>query len=89
MQVAVTPDVVVLFAVLAQAVFAAGLLWLAPYNRLPNRFLALLLLVIALWVLDGFFRVAGIYGQNPDWYFLPIYYSFAFGPCCTSTCRAW
>ncbi|SHI54755.1 AraC-type DNA-binding protein [Hymenobacter daecheongensis DSM 21074] len=80
MQVAVTPDVVVLFAVLAQAVFAAGLLWLARYNRVPNRFLALLLLAIALWVLDGFFRVANIYGQNPDWYFLPIYYSFAFGP---------
>ncbi|RYU79158.1 helix-turn-helix domain-containing protein [Hymenobacter persicinus] len=80
MQVAVTPDVVVLFAVLAQAVFAAALLWGARYNRVPNRFLALLLLAIALWVLDGFFRVSDIYGQNPDWYFLPIYYSFAFGP---------
>jgi len=80
MQVAVTPDVVVLFAVLAQAVFAAGLLWVARDNQVPNRFLALLLLAIALWVLDGFFRVANIYGQNPDWYFLPIYYSFAFGP---------
>ncbi|GAA3917906.1 AraC family transcriptional regulator [Hymenobacter algoricola] len=80
MQVAVSPDVVVLFAVLAQALFAAGLLWAARHNRMPNRFLALLLLAIALWVLDGFFRVANIYGQNPDWYFLPIYYSFAFGP---------
>jgi AraC-like DNA-binding protein len=80
MQVAVSPDVVVLFALVAQAVFAAALLWLARYNRVPNRFLALLLLAIALWVLDGFFRVANIYGQNADWYFLPIYYSFGFGP---------
>ena len=42
-QVAVSPDVVVLFAVLAQAGFAAGLLWLALANRVPNLFLALLL----------------------------------------------
>ncbi|SMB90429.1 hypothetical protein SAMN00120144_3738 [Hymenobacter roseosalivarius DSM 11622] len=53
MQLLITPEIVVLFAVLAQAVFAAGLLWFAPHNQLPNRFLALLLLAIALWVLDG------------------------------------
>ncbi|MBC6696546.1 helix-turn-helix domain-containing protein [Hymenobacter puniceus] len=80
MQIPFTPLVVVLLAVVAQAVFAAGLLWLAPANRLPNRFLALLMLAIALWMLDGFFRVANIYGQNANWYFAPIYYSFAFGP---------
>ncbi|MBD2714900.1 helix-turn-helix transcriptional regulator [Microvirga sp. STR05] len=80
MQIPFTPLVVVLLAVVAQAVFAAGLLWLAPANRLPNRFLALLMLAIALWLLDGFFRVSGIYGQNANWYFAPIYYSFAFGP---------
>ena len=38
------------------------------------------MLAIALWMLDGFFREANIYGQNVDWYFAPIYYSFVFGP---------
>ncbi|GAB2767647.1 AraC-like DNA-binding protein [Hymenobacter luteus] len=75
-----TPLVVVLLAVVAQALFAAGLLWVAPANRVPNRFLALLMGCIGLWLLDGFFRVANIYGQNANWYFAPIYYSFAFGP---------
>jgi len=80
MQIPFTPLVVGLLAVLAQAVFAAGLLWMARQNRLPNRFLALLMLAIALWLLDGFLRLANIYEQNPEWYFAPIYYSFAFGP---------
>ncbi|QIL75579.1 helix-turn-helix domain-containing protein [Hymenobacter sp. HDW8] len=80
MQLTITPAIVLLFAVLAQAVFAAGLLWFAPHNQLPNRFLALLLLAIALWVLDGLWRAAGLYGQNANWYFTPIYYSLAFGP---------
>ncbi|SDY06094.1 helix-turn-helix domain-containing protein [Hymenobacter psychrophilus] len=80
MQIPFTPLVVSLLAVVAQAVFAAGLLALARRNRLPNRFLALLMLAIALWLLDGFFRLAGIYAQNANWYFAPIYYSFAFGP---------
>ncbi len=80
MQIPFTPLVVLLLAVVAQALFAAGLLWWAPANRPPNRFLALLMLSIALWLLDGFFRVAGVYGQNANWYFVPIYYSLAFGP---------
>lgn len=80
MQIPFTPVVVLLLMVVAQALFAAGLLWLAPLNRRPNRLLALLMLAIALWILDGFFRVAGIYAQNAGWYFAPIYYSFAFGP---------
>ncbi|PJJ48068.1 helix-turn-helix domain-containing protein [Hymenobacter chitinivorans] len=75
-----TPLAALLFAVIAQAGFAAGLLWFGRANRVPNRFLALLMLAIALWLLDGFFRVAGVYSQRPAWYFLPIYYSFAFGP---------
>lgn len=80
MHIPFTPLVVGLLAVVAQALFAAGLLALARHNRLPNRFLALLMGAIALWLLDGFFRVAGIYGQSAEWYFAPIYYSFAFGP---------
>lgn len=80
MRLVITPDVLLLYAVLAQAVFAAGLLWFAPHNRLPNRFLALLMLTMALWSLDGLLRAADVYGQDPNWYFKPIYYSFAFGP---------
>ena len=71
---------VALFAIIAQALFAAGLLAAAPINRVSNRFLALLMGAIALWVLDGFFRVSGLYGQNAGLYFSPIYYSLAFGP---------
>ncbi len=80
MQIAFTPLVVLLLAVVAQALLAAGLLWWARHNRLPNRFLALLMGTIALWLLDGFFRVSGLYGQAPGLYFSPIYYSLAFGP---------
>ncbi len=72
--------VVGLLAVVAQALFAAALLVAAPANRLPNRLLAALLTTVALWELDAFGRVSGLYGQNPDLYFLPIYYSLAFGP---------
>ncbi|HEX8659460.1 MAG TPA: AraC family transcriptional regulator [Hymenobacter sp.] len=67
-------------AVIAQALFAAGLLFWAPHNRLSNRFLALLMLAIALWLVDGFFRVSGLYSQTAELYFSPIYYSLAFGP---------
>ncbi|TGE15197.1 helix-turn-helix domain-containing protein [Hymenobacter elongatus] len=80
MQLTLTPLAILLFAVIAQAGFAAGLLWFGAQNRVPNRFLALLMLAIGLWLLDGFFRVAGIYTHKPQWYFKPIYYSFAFGP---------
>ncbi len=80
MQIAFSPVVVLLLAVVAQALLAAGLLWWARLNRVPNRFLALLMLAIALWLLDGFFRVSGLYRQVPGLYFSPIYYSLAFGP---------
>ena len=80
MQLTISFMAAALFAVIAQVLFAAGLLAWAPHNRLSNRFLALLMLSIALWLLDGFFRVAGLYGQNANLYFSPIYYSLAFGP---------
>lgn len=69
-----------LLAVVAQAVFAAGLLAWARRNQPANRFLVLLMLAIAPWLLDGFLRVSGLYGQDANLYFLPIYYSLAFGP---------
>jgi len=80
MQIPFSPVVVLLLAVMAQAMFAAGLLWVRPHNRQPNRFLALLMLAITLWLADGFMRVSGLYGQNAGLYFSPIYYSLAFGP---------
>ncbi|MBF9220162.1 helix-turn-helix domain-containing protein [Hymenobacter ruricola] len=80
MQVTISFMTVALFAVIAQALFAAGLLAASVFNRVSNRFLALLMVAIALWVLDGFFRVSGLYGQNAGLYFSPIYYSLGFGP---------
>jgi AraC-like DNA-binding protein len=80
MQVTISFMTVALFAVIAQALFAAGLLAASPFNRVSNRFLALLMVAIALWVLDGFFRASGLYGQNAGLYFSPIYYSLGFGP---------
>ena len=80
MQVTVSFMSVALFAVIAQALFAAGLLASAPVNRGSNRFLALLMVAIALWVLDGFFRVSGLYQHDAGLYFSPIYYSLGFGP---------
>ncbi|WP_046246805.1 helix-turn-helix domain-containing protein [Hymenobacter terrenus] len=80
MQITISFMAVALFAVIAQALFAAGLLAGSPFNRVSNRFLALLMVAIALWVLDGFLRVSGLYGQNADLYFSPIYYSLGFGP---------
>ena len=66
--------------IISQAIFACILLWFSNQNKLSNRFLATLLLVIALWLVDDFCRVAGIYNTNANLYFMPIFYSFAFGP---------
>ncbi|MBD2724001.1 hypothetical protein [Hymenobacter armeniacus] len=71
---------VALCAVVAQACFAAGLLAASPFKRVLNRFLALLMGAIALWVLVVFFQMSGLYGQNANLSFSPMYYSLAFGP---------
>jgi AraC-like DNA-binding protein len=60
--------------------FSAVLLLLINANRKANRFLALLLVFSSLWLIDAFFNASSIYAQYPDFYFKPIYYSFAFGP---------
>jgi AraC-like DNA-binding protein len=65
---------------IAQGFLAAGLLGFSRTNQPANRFLALLLLTMALWLVDSFYKAAGIYEQDPDFYFQPLYYSFAFGP---------
>lgn len=66
--------------IISQGIFAAAILWFAQRNKLSSRILSVLLLSIALWLIDTFLGVSGLYKQAPDLYFKPIYYSFAFGP---------
>lgn len=67
-------------AIIAQGIFAAILLFLHPNNKAANRYLALLLFFFSCWLVDSFFNLGTVYNQNPNFYFLPIYYSLAFGP---------
>src|SRR5207237_809086 len=60
--------------------FSAGLLFFTSVNGQANRFLALMMVSISCWLIDGLFRLANIYGQNANLYFLPIFYSLGFGP---------
>ena len=72
---------VVLFTVMIIiGLFSAMILFIRRENKLANRILAFFLLATSLWLVDTFMNVAGIYAQNADAYFKPIYYSFAFGP---------
>lgn len=80
MKIDLNPDTLVLAFLIAQGISSSALLLLIQGNRVANRFLSALLLLFALWICDAFFRVSGIYGQNPNYYFLPIYFSLAFGP---------
>ncbi len=73
-------EVIFLLGLIAQGLFAAALLLIQKDNRRANVFLATLLLAFSLWMRDTFFRISGIYDQNPNYYFLPIYFSLAFGP---------
>ena len=80
MQITINFTVLLLGIIISSSFFATGLLWFSPQNKQSNRFLALLIFTIALWLIDHFLRIAHIYGQNANLYFLPIFYSFAFGP---------
>ncbi|GAB3782805.1 hypothetical protein GCM10028818_39430 [Spirosoma horti] len=80
MQIRFAFEVILALSIINIGFFSAGLLWFTHYNRLANRFLAGLMAAISCWQIDGFFRVSGLYRQNADLYFLPIFYSFAFGP---------
>ena len=80
MQITLNFTVLLLGIIISSAFFATGLLWFSSQNKQSNRFLALLIFTISLWLIDHFLRIAGIYGQNANLYFLPIFYSFAFGP---------
>lgn len=80
MKISFDLNVIVYFAAICTGIYTSLLLFFAEQNRMANRFLALLMLAITGWIADAFFRASGIYAQRPDLYFLPIYYSFAFGP---------
>ncbi len=80
MQISFDPGTITLFALIAQGIFASILLIFKRENKRANKYLALLIFLLSLWLCDAFFRVAGIYNQNPNFYFLPIYFSLAFGP---------
>jgi AraC-like DNA-binding protein len=73
-------NVTAYFAGISVGIYTALLLFFSSQNKLANKILSFLILAITGWVTDAFFRASGIYGQRPDLYFLPIYYSFAFGP---------
>ena len=73
-------SVLALAGLIAQGFLSTLLLGVIPQNKRANRFLALMMLTFSLWLVDFFLRIGGIYQQNPDYYFLPIFYSFAFGP---------
>jgi AraC-like DNA-binding protein len=80
MQITFNFTVLLLGIIISSSFFATGLLWFSTQNKQSNRFLALLIFTLALWLIDHFLRIADIYGQNANLYFLPIFYSFAFGP---------
>lgn len=73
-------NVLLYLAAMSLGLFSAILLLTAAKNKTANRLLAYLILAITGWLVDAFFRASGIYNQNANLYFLPIYYSFAFGP---------
>ncbi len=79
-EVPLTSSVILIGAIISQGCFAAVLLLISPNNSKSNRYLGLLLLAFSLWLLDDFFNAGLVYQQNPNFYFLPIYFSFAFGP---------
>jgi len=67
-------------AIIVLGFFAAFGLFLKRENPLSNKLMAAFLMAISLWLCDTFMKVSGIYGQDANYYFKPIYYSSAFGP---------
>ena len=80
MSIPFTLSVIVIGAIIAQGLFAGIILLVHQRNTYANRFLGLLLVVFSCWLIDTFLKVSTLYQQDPDFYFLPIYYSLAFGP---------
>ena len=80
MQIRFDLTVLLLIVIISQSLFASGMLMFSKRNRLSSGLLAILIFIITLWLCDNFLRIAFIYRQWPNLYFLPIFYSFAFGP---------
>lgn len=80
MQIDFNIPVIILGIIISQGIFAGLILVFNKENKFSSRILAAFLFISSLWLLDSFFNIAGVYRQNPDFYFLPIYYSFGFGP---------
>lgn len=80
MQITLNSETLLFGIIVVLGFFAGMVLYTRRVNSSPNKYLGLFLISISLWLVDSFFRSSGIYGQDPDKYFLPIYYSFAFGP---------
>lgn len=71
---------VIVFVLIANGLFATIILLLKKENNQANRYLAILTFLLSLWLCDTFLRTSGIYGQQPNLYLLPIYFSLGFGP---------
>lgn len=80
MQLVLNWVTILLLLIISQSLLASGLLSFAKDNRRSNRLLAILILLLSLWLFDDLLRIGRIYRQQPNLYFLPIFYSFAFGP---------
>ncbi len=72
-------SITLLIGALYGGLFAA-LLWWSSQNRTANRFLALLLVVIAMQLLPYIIGYAGFFDAFPWLSYLPYEASFAFGP---------
>ena len=66
--------------IISQGIYAGVLLLIDNKNQYANKFLGLLCILSSLWLVDSFLRISNSYHTNPDLYFMPIFYSFAFGP---------
>ncbi|NRA47577.1 MAG: AraC family transcriptional regulator [Phaeodactylibacter sp.] len=73
-------NILLIAAIVQGLVMGSILLFKTAGNRRANRILGFLLIGVSLNTVDLFFSLSGIFGQNPDLYMLPIYFSFAFGP---------
>ena len=80
MKIPLNVGVLITGFIIAQGLFSSALLLFQKNNAQANRYLSGLMLLFALWLCDTFFNIAEVYQQNPNFYFLPIYYSLAFGP---------
>ena len=75
MQLHLTLSTILLLVIISQGIFAAIVLYSNNINKLPSKILAILLIATSLWLLDALFLMGGLYDQEPNLYFKPLYYS--------------